>query len=165
VDSRLIILGMLLLAVGAAVLGIGYLRGLSQRAQAYWEPAHAELILQAPHVEAWQLAGAERSGTDAGVEQVTIDGRSVVVLARRDVSEARGLVNVRRGLMQDASYDWDTPPTLPSDWDYALRFHDGDRETVLLFSLVSAQAARAGLQPIATRPINQGLEAFFAEQF
>src|SRR5688572_12189392 len=121
-SSRLIILGMLLLAGATSAAAIWYLRGLSQRSMSFWGPAAGELILQSPQVEALRLAPAESSTSPPGGERLTIDDRTFDVIQRRDISQARGLVNVRRALMQDASYDWSAPPPDPPvRWSYALR--------------------------------------------
>jgi hypothetical protein len=138
---------MFLLAATAAVAAIWYLRGLSQRSMDFWGPVAGELILQAPHVEALQLAGAEPK--------------------RRDISQARGLTNVRRALMQDASFDWNDRTAAPSTgWDYALRFQDGDRSATLLFAIDPPRAAlQEAEEQVSTLPIAGGLRAFLEEQF
>jgi hypothetical protein len=76
------------------------------------------------------------------------------------------MVNVRRGLMQDASFEWDAAIQPPEHWDYALRFRAGQRTATLLFALEPPSARLMDRdQPTSTRPIAAGLRAFFSEQF
>jgi hypothetical protein len=154
--SSLVILGMLLLGAATSVAAIWYLRGLSRRSVEFWGPQAGALILQAPQVEALLLAP---TGPDSAAEQSVVE--------RRDVSQARGLANVRRALMQDASYEW--PPSRPDPllrWSHALRFTDRDRTTTLLFAL-NPPAARPLERDmcVGTKKIAAGLRDFFAEHF
>jgi hypothetical protein len=142
--GKLLILGMFALAAAAAVFGIWYLRTLSQRSLAYWGPEVADLITRAGKVEAAEMP----------------DG------AWRDVSQARGLINLRRALVSDASFDWDAPTTEPVRWQYALRFRDQDRQVLLLISLEAGQVMLEGRPPpVSSRPILSGLKSFLQEHF
>ena len=144
-DSRLIIAGMLLLAVAAGIAAIWYLRGLSQRSMEFWGPA-SELILHAPLVEVYELSSTDEA---------------------HNISRARGLINVRRGLMNDASYDWSAQPK-PADgnWRYALRFQDSKGGATILLSIDPPLAMKSDrTQCVSTRPIAKGLQAFVEEQF
>ena len=158
---------MLLLAGVTSAAAIWYLRGLSQRSMSFWGPAAGELILQAPQVEALRLAPAESAEALPAGERLTIGGQAFDVIQRRDISQARGLVNVRRALMQDASYEWSVPPPAPPvRWSYALRFTDQDRAATLLLVLDPPAAKPLDRdESVGTRPIVAGLRAFFAEQF
>jgi hypothetical protein len=145
--GKLLIIGILVLAASAAVFSIWYLRGLSRRSYQYFGTEAAELILQAPVVEASRPA-------DGAPQQ------------RRDISQARGLINVRRGLVSDASYDWDPGEISTSPrWDYSLHFRDGPREATLLVSLADRQIMLGGDRLLFTRSVAEGLRHFFAEQF
>jgi hypothetical protein len=71
-------------------------------------------IQSAPRVELWRLQ------TDAST------GR-VVALDRIDVSTARGLVHLRRGLVEDANFRWSAEPDRPRsapNWDWAFAFFE-----------------------------------------
>ena len=162
--SSLVIFGMLLLGAATSVAAIWYLRGLSRRSMEFWGPQAGELILQAPQVEVLQLASAE---ADSAAERLIVDGQDFSVIQRRDISQARGLANVRRALMQDASYQWPADrPDPPLGWSYALRFTDRDRSTTLLFALdpPAARPLERNLC-VGTGKIAAGLRDFFAEHF
>ena len=142
--GKAIIIGMLSLALAATAFGIWYLRGLSQRSLGYWGPEVSDLISRAPQVEVMQLP----------------DG------LWEDISQARGLINLRRALVADASYDWEATSAQPLRWHYALRFRDDGREAVLVFSLDSGQVMLKDRPPsVSARPILRGLKSFFAEHF
>jgi hypothetical protein len=162
--SRLVVGAMLVLSVAAAVYAIWYLRGLSRRAVEYYGSAAGQLILQAPHIEAWRLEPAAE-GDSAASEQLSVEGTPLAIAARQDVSQAPGITNVRRGLMNDASYDWGEVPAIAPHWTHALRFSDGDRNVTLLFSHDPPRAMMLGSdQRLSTRPVAAGLQAFFASQ-
>ena len=78
--------------------------------------------------------------------------------SRRDVSEARGIVHLRRGLVEDAGFRWEhagPPGRLPAEsWDYAFVFTDEDGgQTAVVVDLdasggwlaVAGQGGRVGL--------------------
>ena len=166
--GKLLILLILALAIGAASFSIWYLRGLSLRSMEFYGLQAGQLILQAPVVEAMRLEPADATAEPATSETLTVDARTYAVIQRRDISRAKGLINVRRGLMNDASYHWEEAPSRgPLRWEYALRFRDGDRQATLLFSLDQGLVMPFDnrRRPISFRPVKAGLEAFFAEQF
>ncbi len=163
--GKLLILSILLLALALAVFSIWYQRSLAWRSQEYFGPQAAELILQAPIVEALKLTPSSGFHANPPERILSVGGQAVVIAQQRDVSTARGLANVRRGLLSDRSYDWDAAPAAGSPtWDYALCFKHGDREATLLFSTEESQALLAGRsQSLSTSPVTAGLSAFFAE--
>lgn len=72
----------------------------------------ARAIAVAPHVEVWHLAAGPAAGR-------------LVAVGRCDVSQAPGLVHLRRGLVEDANFDWRPldPQRLPPDrWSAAIVF-------------------------------------------
>ena len=153
-----VVAGMLALAVALAVFGIWYQRGQTRRCLELYGSADAHRIQAAPRVELWPLAAAGE--TTRGVP------------ARRiDISKARGVVHMRRGLVEDANFDWDTvaavngvPPT------FALAFFDDaaavEPATLLLVRLDD----RGGSLEVDGRPgtvrlgrISSGLRTWLAE--
>lgn len=110
----LLVMGLLLLGLSAATLAIAFQRGQTERCLAFYGTESAAAISRAKHVELWRLA--EENGRLTAVE-------------RTDISAAKGLVHLRRGLVEDANFDWSAG--LPADaqlpaeaWDWAMVFAD-----------------------------------------
>lgn len=163
--ARLVIMAMLVLAVAAAATAIWYLRGLSRRTIERWGPAAGQLILQAPHIEAWRL-GPIGEADAANSATVHVAGQHLAIIQRRDLSQAPGIANVRRALMNDASYSWDAPGAASPHWTHALQFSDADREATLLFSHQPPYIMLLGDdRPLSPQRIARGLQVFLEEQF
>jgi hypothetical protein len=118
----LLVMGLLLLGLTAATVAIAFQRGQTERCLAFYGADVAAAVSRAPHVELWQVT-----------EQ---DGRLVAGF-RRDISSAKGLVHLRRGLVEDANFDWQAAakggaPLSLASWDWAMVFAE------------SAQAAGRG---------------------
>ena len=165
--GKLFILGIFVLAAVASLLSLAYLSRQSDQARDFWGSDAAELILRAPSVEIWRL-GSPASGEGQTPEATTLDGREMIILDKRDAREARGLMNVRRGLVSDSSFAWNArPPVTRPSWEYAFRFTEDDREAILLFSFGddSRAALAGGKRTVSIEPVATGLEAFLKEQF
>lgn len=163
--SRLVIVAMFVLAVAAATTAIWYLRGLSRRTVEQWGPAAGQLILQAPHIEAWLLepVGEEEAPPAAAID---VEGQHLAVVERRDISQAPGITNVRRALMNDASYAWDASTRDAPRWTHALQFSEADRKATLLFSHNPPQVMLLDDdRPLSPHRIASGLHVFLEEQF
>lgn len=89
-----VVAGMLALAVALAVFGIWYQHGQTRRCLGFYGSVHARRIQAAPRVELWPLAA-------------TGETAPVVPVRRIDISKARGVVHMRRGLVEDANFAWD----------------------------------------------------------
>lgn len=138
--GRLVVVAMVALGIGAAVTGIAFQRSQTRRCLSFLGREAARRISESPHVELLRVAATAQAGR-------------LVVVDRRDISAARGLVHLRRGLVEDANYDWPrdggTQRLPASSWDWAIVFADsataatrGDA-TVLVFDL----GARDGSEP------------------
>jgi hypothetical protein len=162
--GKLAILAMFALGILAAVLSLLYLRQLGQRAQQFWGTPAARRILHAPRVEALLLEPTQGQATPPRLQ---FDGRSYHVLARADASQARGLLNIRRGLLTDASYQWEEPIRRQEvTWQYALVFQQEGSTATLLFSFDPPRAGLAGSQEqVSIAPVAPGLKRFFEDQF
>jgi len=145
VPGGLIVMTLLLLAIGLGVFAVWFQRDQTRRCLAFYGPEAARRIQSAPRVELWQLENGD-------------DGLRAV--ARRDVSQAPGLVHLRRGLIEDFNYAWQQPqdggsePLPGQAWDRALVFHDGlaAEGTVVAFDLDDA-----GAVTVVGRPGRVGL--------
>jgi hypothetical protein len=117
-------------------------------------------------------AGENGRGSDAGedrpIQRLGIGGRFYVVATTRDASQARGMSNIRRAMVLDATYRWDDdggahPPT----WQYALEFREGGRTAMALFDFKSGRVGTLTnprtllLDPAAI----SDWRGFFEEQF
>ena len=113
--GRLLVVGLLVLGLAAAATGIWFQWGQTRRCLAFYGPAAARRISVAPRVELWTLRPGAGPGRLAAVK-------------RLDVSNARGIVHLRRGLVEDANVRWDdgaAATRLPDGaWDVALAFFD-----------------------------------------
>ena len=143
--GRTAVVVMVGLGLALAILAILYQRGQTRRCLAFFGPEHARRVATAGRVELLRLAPSAVDGHLAAVE-------------RLDISKARGLVHLRRGLVEDANYDWDPgdrnpdatrgePPAtgrLPATrWTHAMRFSD-DGETTIVLALPESTADRDG---------------------
>ncbi|MEI6241453.1 MAG: hypothetical protein WCR51_13780 [Planctomycetia bacterium] len=113
--GRLLVVGLVLLGLAAAVTGIAYQRWQTLRCLTFYGPEVARMIASAPRVELLAVAPGD------------VPGR-LVATAIRDVTNAKGLVHLRRGLVEDANFAWERPgeaARLPDRaWDCALVFSD-----------------------------------------
>ena len=113
--GRSLVVGLVLLGLAAAATGIGYQRWQTVRCLEFYGPEVARLVASAPRVELLTLAPG------AG------PGRLVATMVR-DVTNAKGLVHLRRGLVEDANFAWvdSAGPARRPDgaWDLALVFSD-----------------------------------------
>ena len=125
-----LVVGLLLLGVAAAVAGIWFQRQQTRRCLDFYGAAAARRISTAPHVELLLLEPGSAP-------------RRLRVSGRLDVSQAAGLVHLRRGLVEDANFRWPeggaaaTPERLPLDsWDVAMVFStagvDGESEALVV---------------------------------
>lgn len=110
-SGRRLVLALVGLGVLGACVGIAYQRAQTDGCLAVYGPRVARLVASAPHVELW-----------TGLR--VIDGR-LVATHRLDVSAAKGLVHLRRGLVEDANFSGAEPagpaPAVTS-WTHALVF-------------------------------------------
>jgi len=166
--GRLLVAAMLLGALGLAVFAIWFQWQQTRRCLDFFGPETAARIQSAVRVELWEL-----------------DGRTIEPRRRLDVSTARGLVHLRRGLVEDGNFVWQSAlgstakavTIRPfSGWDAALAFFDSPSASqpgsVLLVEWGAAAeqergSERSGRLGIAGRPgvvdlgrIEKGLRAW-----
>ena len=131
--GKLAILVILGIACSAAVFAIWYNRSQTRRISRFLGAPATVLIVQAQVVDFLQLATPTESGDKADLEILTSPAQTLVVLSRRDISEAPGLTHLRHALRQDVSYTWNDSATRNVEWPYALQFIDEQRRVTLLF--------------------------------
>lgn len=158
---------MLLLAAIATGGNIWYQRHRAARPLALWGTEPARLIGLSPKVEALRLAPLNPAAEPSDREIVNSHGNRLQVVEVKDASESRGVKNIRKGLIDGTSFDWnlrrgDCDP----EWNYALRFSDGTSSATVLFALNCGRVALAGSDAEASvAPTLEAYEGFLREQF
>ena len=113
--GSLIVVVILLLGITAATVAVSYQRTQTRQCLDFYGPEAAWRLAKAPRVELWQLAPTGRPGR-------------LVPTNRYDITDAQGIVHLRRGLVEDAGFRWSANSALDRlpdrAWDYALVFSD-----------------------------------------
>lgn len=185
VQGKYVILGVLFLAVAAAVVSWIYYARLQRRPIELWGSRAAELMLRAPLARAYRLApdrssagtsaaeagSADRQGADADIAQpghvVTIGGETLLASDERDVSHAPGFSHIRQSLIHDRSFAWDAEPVKGSPrWEYAIEFDDQGDTAMVVFAPRSDCAALVGSdRTVSIRPVSAAIRDFLVEQY
>jgi len=149
-----LVAGLLLLGLAAAITGIWFQRHQTRRCLEFYGPAEARRIATAPTVELLLV----QPGAEPG---------RLAAHSRIDVSKAPGLVHLRRGLVEDANFNWQASgwaalERLPLEsWDVALVFSEPLGRTTLVIDLDPSGGSLAAVgQPgrIGLGRIGPGLE-------
>ena len=118
-----LVAALLLLGLAAAITGIWFQWQQTRRCLEFYGPAAARRIAAAPMVELLLM----QPGAEPG---------RLVARSRIDISKAPGLVHLRRGLVEDANFNWQgtdartsgggaAPERLPLEsWDVAFVFSE-----------------------------------------
>lgn len=130
--GRRLVAGLLALALALAVFAVWFQWRQTRRCLGYYGAEQARRIQASPRVELWTLARDAPGGGPAPVAADTTghcgapDRLAPRPQRRLDVSRAPGLVHLRRGLVEDANFDWQASgPAGETDcWDVALAFYD-----------------------------------------
>ena len=97
----------------------------------YWGVESANLLRHANKVEFLKLDSA---GVAAADSTLTSDGTPQNIVSTEDISSRKGLIHARHMFIVDHTYLWEeSPPKNIQDWDFALRFSEGDKEVTLAF--------------------------------
>ena len=158
-----LVAALLLLGLAAAITGIWFQWQQTRRCLEFYGPAAARRIAAAPTVELLLM----QPGAEPG---------RLVARSRIDISKAPGLVHLRRGLVEDANFNWQGTDAraggggaggaatgrLPNEsWDVALVFSEPLGQTTLVIDLDPAGGSLAAVgQPgrIGLGRIGPGLE-------
>jgi hypothetical protein len=132
-----VVIGLLVLGVGAAGFASWYQWSMTDRVLAFWGPEVATTLRSPEKVELLEL-GPEGSEGPGSVLTLTVDGRVFPIESRRDVTAAPGLSHARQALLENASFNFDAPPTAePARWSHALIVSRGPKEATILFDFTS----------------------------
>ncbi len=174
IPGKLVIVGMLALALAAALFAVWYRYSTVRHAQKFWGTTTAMLIAEAPQVRLFRLGASLEDGEPPPASDdeqipavVEFDGRSWPVLEVKDAADIKGLSQLRYALTQDSTFDWTAGEDYEDpEFQYALEFSDGHDWATVLFDLdlyraaLSAGNRTALLQPAAGKAI----ESFLDEQ-
>lgn len=133
--------GLLALGIAMAVFAVWYQWGQTRRCLAFYGSEAAHRIQAAPRVELWRLEPGEAAARPESGDR------------RPDVSRARGLVHLRRGLVEDANFAWDASPAAGRpDTAVALAFYDRIDDAEPGTVVVAHLDERGGRLEVAGRP-------------
>ena len=159
-SGKLVLVGMITLAVVLATIAVWHRRESTRRPLELWGAEAAGLIAGSSRAELLVLSGV------AGAEGDYVEhkGSKIAVQQRYDLKQVRGLVHLRAALVEDASFHWGEQSECQPVWQYGLQFIEGDRQAIVLLDLDCGVAAVAGRDEIVSiRPIAAGLKQVIAE--
>lgn len=164
IAGRHIVVLLIGIGVALAVFGIWHSRRLGRHAVEFWGTQSAATIANADEI--WLLVlEPKREPTTETVESIEIDGGTRPVTRRIDISDRKGVSNLRRALLIDASYDWsDEADTQNISWRYALQFRRRKQLVVIGASLEDGMLFHESQkQSVSIRPIQEGFISFFSK--
>ncbi|HEX5443729.1 MAG TPA: hypothetical protein VFW87_07870 [Pirellulales bacterium] len=181
--GSIVIVIILAVAVIAACTSVWYHYRNQYRAQEFWGASTAQLIDKAPAVEILQVGEPSdlslAGDADTPPEQprdpdappapqaVEFNQTPWAVLETKDARAAKGIANLRRALVLDTTFDWESPPGDAPVWQYGVSANDGKNWATVLFDFESRQVGLAGGQKTARLEdeANREFKGFFVEQF
>jgi hypothetical protein len=167
-SGKLVILGILSVAVAAAGTAWWFRYNATRRAAIFWGSAESQLIRDASRVDLCIL-GAAKVQMDAFAPFELESGEDVYVSRQFEISSAGGLSHLRNALLEDRSYVWPSQALdLEPDWKWMLAFRDETRgrRIFILFTSDCSQMAQLGhdlSKVLTSTPIAAGLREVFAE--
>ena len=119
----MLVIGLLVLGLLAAGIGVWFQWQQTRRCLAFYGTRATEQISKSPFVELWQLKPLSGGRHTGRLEAVLVE----------DITEAKGLVHLRRGLVEDANFQWvegntERAPLADAAWDLALVFFDSKQK-------------------------------------
>jgi hypothetical protein len=146
---------LLMIAVAVAAAGFAWWWNIerTKRSLALYGADGAWLVRNGREVEILKLAPRDSDDApmeitpdrnrDDNSEPLTVGDFTFAVAARYDVSRVKGLVHARAALVDDPSYEWDSPPQpLPGDAiSWLVRFADERGEIYLAIDPTERQLA------------------------
>jgi hypothetical protein len=139
--GKFVIVGIVGVGLVAALASVLYHRQSGRHVLEMWGTETTLLVARAPTVRVLQLQPAQNatpSDEAQPIQRLGIGGEFYVVAAAKDATEARGLSNIRRAMVLDASYDWSAANQAAAlHWQYAMEFAEGEQRALVLFDFES----------------------------
>jgi hypothetical protein len=160
---------LLLLLAGLIVSAVAVLHHWRQtrRPLELWGADGALLIERAPQVTLFRLEVNETAAVAEHVPTIHIAGRQYVLADEFDMQGAPGFSHVRWGFCQDSSYAWDKDCAACGEpqWQYALRFADGENQIMLALDTNCALVAQIGVDRcVSFAPIGEEVASVLRRQ-
>ena len=105
-------------------------------------------------------ADAETSAADTITDA---HGRKWRAEQTAEIGQVSDLLHIRRVFVQDVYFDWQSQEHPAADWEYGLRFHDGEGTSTLLLAIEGGEVciAESGTQATLSPAIRRSLRLFF----
>jgi hypothetical protein len=125
--GKLVIL--LIFVAATAMSGYAWWHQLQagRRSAAFWGSDAAVLVRYAPEVEFISLR-PKSEDPESSPFTLMIDNLEYVLGQPLNITSSRGMVHVRHALIDDLSFDWDSTADDTGQWEFLLRFRDGQRQ-------------------------------------
>ncbi len=172
ISGSVVIVGIVVLALGAASFSWWFRVQATDQALALWGADRARLIQRGKQVQVLRLSSRPASDDVAAGAFLELDDQKLLVTEQQDISAVRGLLHLRQALLEDRSFDESTvhEPNR-TEWAFGLRISDGRLAMLLLFTrdfekmAVVERGRVESVVSIAKEPTAAGLATFCAEQF
>lgn len=161
------------MALAAGLASWTYRYAATHRSTQFWGHEAALLIARPSKIEFLRLELAdsvEDFGEGSGeVPLQSFDlGRLYLATQVKEITQKRGMVHFRHALMSDGNYEWASRPD-PSkiNWRWAMRFHDGQMESLLVLAedLATIGLVASGESPqlktLSCQPMAETLKDYF----
>jgi hypothetical protein len=163
-----VVLGLLVLGVGAAGFALWYQRSMTNQALAFWGSDVALALGSPEKLELLTLAPVDPA---AGEERLNLGGRDFAVVTRQDITRAPGVTHARQALLENASFDFASPPSAtPVTWTHVLLVAQGTTRATIAFDFTGrrvrleepAREATLGERLLGDQK-SKGLPVFFRD--
>lgn len=163
-----VVLGLLLLGVGAAGFAVWYQRSMTDQALAFWGADVALALGNPEKLELVTLAPVDPAGSE---ERLSLGGREFAVVTRQDITTAPGVTHARQALLENASFDFASPPpATPATWTHVLLIARGETKATIAFDFAArrvrldeaAREATLGERLVGDQK-TKGLPVFFRD--
>jgi hypothetical protein len=173
-SGRWIALAIIFITLAGAVGSVWYQHASTNATHEFLGVGGMALVTQSPQAELLILGQPGEAGvvvakplTHSG-STLKIGGHELPIVRRHDLNKARGVLNLRHALRQDASYDFDAPVSLDPPWKFAIVFADDARAITLAFDPDAGgrgrvAAVETGRVAGLAEKTASGLATFFAD--
>jgi hypothetical protein len=161
-SGKLVIFGIVGVALAAAGASWWYRYSATRRAAEFWGARAVQLIRDAPVVELLRLAKPEHP-----------DQPGEFLIEKYDISAARGLTHLRNALLEDRNFTWPGTDELPpGECEWILQFRDAPGESAPPLMICYFSDCRLAMRVLANddtrktiscETIAAGLREMFAE--